>query len=623
VDASDPENPVRVASMDKQNQQRLKFLGNAFVEVKLFDFLSYRFQGGLDYVDYTQRIHSPAYNTGSGGYSSRTNANIQQNHQNFASIILTNQLNFNKTFGQHSVSATLVAEKQDFTFSQITGQGNNTQSNDIKEPVALANQSFSGNRSESALISYVARVNYDFANKYLLGASFRRDGSSRFAKNNRWGSFPAVSVGWRVSQEGFMRDNNIISDLKIRASYGLTGNNQTNGDYAYQSTISGNSIYEFDKTSSTASSGYTIRSLANPDLKWETTKMANVGVDLGFLNNKVTLTAEYFKNNTTDMILSVPIPISYGYDGAPTANVGEVQNKGFELQLGYNKSQGDFTFTASGNISVVRNEVISLGSEGNTIQSGDWYGDNLTKTEVGKPIGYFYGYVTDGLFQNQSEVDSYLTKDGKKMQPNARPGDIRFKDTNGDGQLNADDKQQIGHFLPDFSYGMNFSAGWKGLDASLFLQGISGSEIYSVVKYDLEGMTRLFNSGSAVANRWTPTNTNTSVPRAVSGDPNTNARASDRFIENGSYFRVKNFTLGYTLPAPLLASLTSNSLTKFRVYMTTQNLLTITKYKNGYDPEIGNRNNGNTNTSQSLTQGIDYGQYPQARSIVFGVQIGF
>ncbi len=255
----------------------------------------------------------------------------------------------------------MVAEQQTFTFSQITGQGNNTQSNDIKEPVALANPSFNGDRQESALISYVARVNYDFADKYFLGASIRRDGSSRFHPDTRWGTFPAVSAGWRLSEETFLNGSDFISELKIRGSYGLTGNFLTPGVYDYQSTISGNQIYEFNHGSTTSSAGYTIRAMANPDLKWEETTMTNIGLDAGFLNNKVTFTAEYFISRTEDMILQRPIPISYGYDTPPTANVGTVENRGLELQLGYNKAEGDFTYNVSGNVSIIRNEVIDLG----------------------------------------------------------------------------------------------------------------------------------------------------------------------------------------------------------------------------------------------------------------------
>jgi TonB-linked SusC/RagA family outer membrane protein len=424
-------------------------------------------------------------------------------------------------------------------------------------------------------------------------------------------------VGWRLSEEAFLQNSDFISELKLRGSYGLTGNFLTPGVYDYQSTISGNQIYEFNQGSTTSSAGYTIRGLANPFIKWETSHMTNVGLDVGLFNNKLTFTAEYFNTRTTDMILPRPIPVSFGYDTPPTANIGEVENKGFELQLGYNKSEGDFNYNISGNISVVRNKVLALVDEGQ-LNSGDWYGDNLTQTKVGQPIGFFNGFLTDGLFQ---------AGESTALQPNAQPGDIRFKDANGDGVLNNDDKQNIGHFLPDFSYGINFSGSWKGFDATLFLQGVSGNEIYSVVKYELEGMSRLFNSGTAVLNRWTPDNTNTNVPRAVSGDPNRNGRASDRFIEDGSYLRVKNLTLGYSVPASIFSSISNNTLTKLRIYVMSQNLLTLTNYESGYDPEIGNRNdNANNPTApltQTLTQGIDYGQFPQSRSFVVGLQVGF
>ncbi len=602
VDGSDPENPVRIAAMDQQNQQRLKLLGNVYADVKILDFLTYRFKAGIDYVDYTQRSHSPAYST--NGYSNRPAATINQNRQHFASVLLTNQLTFSKDFGKHSVNATVVAEQQTNNFSQISGNGENAISNEIQEPVGLSRIGFSGNKGESALISYIGRVNYEYNGKYLIGASFRRDGSSRFTADNKWGNFPAVSAGWRISEESFMANQDFVSDLKIRGSYGVTGNNQS-GDYAAISTITGNQIYWFGGTAAT---GYTIRGMANKNLKWETTYMKNIGFDLGVLDNRLTMSFEYFNNVTKDMIIRRPIPPSFGYDGDPFDNVGEVENKGIEIELGYEKATGDFTYSVSGNISFIQNEVLSLGDEGTTIAQADWYGDNLTLTEVGQPIGYFNGYVTDGLFQQGDDMS---------MQPNARPGDIRFRDTNGDGQLTPDDKVNIGHFMPDFSYGLNFSANYKGFDGSLFLQGVSGGEIYSIVKYDMEGMSRLFNASTAVLNRWTPENTNTDVPRAVSGDPNQNARASDRFIENGSYFRVKNLTLGYSFANP--GSFTNNSISKLRIYTTMQNLLTVAKYDTGFDPEIGNRNAG----ANGLTSGIDYGQYPQARSIVVGLQVGF
>ncbi|HEX8529149.1 MAG TPA: SusC/RagA family TonB-linked outer membrane protein, partial [Cytophagales bacterium] len=302
----------------------------------------------------------------------------------------------------------------------------------------------------------------------------------------------------------------------------------------------------------------------------------------------------------------------------PTANTGAIRNRGLEIQAGYNKATGSLRWNVTGNVSFIRNKVVALGDSGATLSEGEQYGDFLTRTEVGQPVAYFRGFLTDGIFQNQAEIDAANTApDGAAFQPDARPGDIRFKDVNGDGKLDDKDKVNIGHFMPTFTYGLDVSASWKNFDATVFLQGVQGNQIYSVVKYELEGMTRLFNAGTAVLNRWTTEGQQTDVPRAVSGDPNGNARASDRFVEDGSYLRLKNFTLGYSLPAAGLESFTRGLLSKARLYFSSQNLLTLTRYKSGYDPEIGSR------YGNSLTNGIDYGQYPQARSLIVGLQVGF
>jgi hypothetical protein len=277
------------------------------------------------------------------------------------------------------------------------------------------------------------------------------------------------------------------------------------------------------------------------------------------------------------------------------------------------------TWQLSGNISAVRNKVISLGDVGNTIFGADWYGDNLTRTEVGQPIAYFYGYQTNGIFQNQGEVDAWKAQytDAIADVNSPRPGDIRFADINGDNKIDPTDKVKLGQFLPKFTYATNFSANWKGLDLTLFVQGVQGNQIYSTVKYNLEGMTRLFNAGGAVLDRWVREGQVTDVPRAVAGDPNKNARASNRFVESGSYLRMKNLTVGYALPSNWLTPLGTSFITKARVYISTTNLLTFTGYKSGYDPEIGSFGGA------SLTNGVDYGQYPQPRTIMAGIQVGF
>jgi hypothetical protein len=311
-----------------------------------------------------------------------------------------------------------------------------------------------------------------------------------------------------------------------------------------------------------------------------------------------------------------------GYDQSPMANKGSMRNRGLEWQLNYSHQESEFKWNAGVNMSFIRNTVLSLGRKDNTIASQDWYGDNITMTKAGKPIGYFYGYVVDGIFQNQAEIDAAnaLGDNTVAYQPNAAPGDIRFKDLNGDGVITADDKRMIGSALPNFTFGVNFSANYKNFDATLFLQGVQGNEIYSITKYYLEAKDRLFNAGTAILDAWTHEGQKTDVPRLVLGDPNRNSRASTRFVEDGSYIRVKNVTIGYTIPTDKLKALTNDNLSKLRVYFSGTNLLTFTKYKDGYDPEIGSFNgNGPGGMFQS---GIDYGQYPQPRQLTFGVQLG-
>lgn len=620
IDGSDPENPVLNATLRTNNTQNLKLLGTAFADIDLIGGLKYRFQLGLDMNYSTNETFTPSFNA--GDFSVSPNAVLAQTRNTYVSPVLTNQLSFNKTLGAHTIDAVAVVERQTSVFTSLNAGGQNGLSNDIIIVNSNALQpNIGGNRAETALLSYIGRVNYDFNGKYLLGASIRRDGASRFAPGKKWGWFPAVSAGWRISQEGFMDAVPVVSDLKLRASYGLTGNWQI-GDYGYLNTISGNHNYKFAGASLLPA--YTVSTLASTNIQWESTAMANVGLDMGFFEDRLTASVEWFSNETRDMLLPVPIPPSLGYDGAPTENVGNVTNKGFEFMLGYRKTAGAFQWSVNGNISFIKNKFTNLGT-GTTIFGPGFEGDPVTYTEVGQPIAYFFGWVVDKIYQTQEEINNDNSSDGNSTTPyqnNATaPGDIRFKDLNNDGVVNASDRTNIGHFLPDFSYGINGTANWKNFDLTIFIQGVSGNEILNTNLYDLEGMTRLFNSGTAVLNRWTPTNTNTDVPRAIANDPNRNSRISTRFIENGSYLRIKNLSVGYTIPTDLLKSFGNGFLSSIRVYVSTSNLLTLTKYS-GYDPEIGVRSDI-TGSSVTLSNGVDYGQFPQARTVFGGIQLGF
>jgi len=607
-DGSDPQNPVRAALQDQGNTQRMKILGSAYLDVKLFDGLTYRIRGGIDYVSARTYSFLPIYNE---SFNARALASLSDDRYTYTSPLISNQLTYEKTFGKHSINVVAVAERQAGRMLEIVGTGQ-ASSNTIRELNAIISTSagLTGTRSENVLLSYVGRLNYEYAGKYLLGASFRRDGSSRFAPGKKWGNFPSVSAGWRISEEPFLKNVPTISELKIRASYGTMGFNGI-GDYSWQVAVSQNTnaIIGGD----TRTQGTYFDRLGNTDLSWEVTKMSNFGLDLGLLNNSITLSAEVYQRNTDGLILNQPIAPSIGYTQSPIVNVGSMRNNGVELQLGYNKTKGAFRFNASGNISFIRNKVLSLGPTVSPLLNGanaDYGGFDITRTESGQPIQYFYGWKVAGIFQSADEVKAAPTQD------NAKPGDLRFVDANGDGKIDASDRVNLGNFLPNFTYGLNLSANFRGFDASLFFQGVQGNKIYNGVKVIEQGMLRLFNAGTDVLRAWTPTNTNTDVPRAVDGDPNGNSRTSDRFIEDGSYLRLKNFTIGYTVPVAALQSFSRGTLSRARVYVASTNLLTFTKYT-GYDPEVGSRSNG------TLTNGIDYGQFPQARTLMVGLQLGF
>lgn len=615
LDGSDPENPLRAPALDITRNKFLKAFATVYADVRFTDYLRYRFNYGADLGFGTSTTFLPIYND---GYLGRTSSTVQDNRSTTISQVFTNQLTFDKTFGKHNINVLAVAEKQVVRFDGLNGSGNRP-NNDLTVIQGVSNPAVTSNRSETQLLSYVGRVNYDYDGKYLISASIRRDGSSLFAPGKQWGNFPSASIGWRINQENFMKGVPQLSELKLRASYGKTGFNGIN-NYAWQSLVQADATaYPFGASNGL---GSYFNALGNTELRWETTDMVNLGVDVGLFNNQITFTGEVYNRNTDGLILNVPIPNSIGYSTAPVANIGSMKNWGYEFQAAYNYAKGDFRGTVSANIGITRNRVLSLATPTASIYAGqdaDYGGFDITKTEVGQPIQSFYGWKVDGIFQNQAEINAANALDGNDKtlyQDKAAPGDIRFRDINGDGKIDANDRTYLGSYLPKFNYGANFSASYKNFDFTMYLQGVQGNKVFNGTKVVTEGMLRLFNAGPAVLNAWTTTNTNTNVPRAISGDPNNNSRTSDRFIEDGSYMRIKNLTIGYTIPGQLLGDLTNKTVSKVRVYVSSQNLLTLTKYT-GYDPEIGSRN------GTLLRNGIDYANYPQARTLLAGLQITF
>lgn len=622
-DGSDPTNPVESALIGFNTIKTIKILGTAFLDVNLAPWLKFRSTFGVDYTNgYTQN-YTPIYND--GGTLSATAAAIANQRVSSTTKLYTQQLTFDKTFGKHHLAATAVYEKQGVSFITETSSGN--QSTNLVNTLNGASNIAANNINQSNLLqSYVGRVNYDFEGKYLLSGSIRRDGLSIWAPGHKYENFPSASIGWKIDQEDFLKSSTAVSELKLRAGYGLTGIPPGGlGNYPYLSPVNSNqSFYPIGNVAPGSGNASFTNGLTNPDLSWEKTKQLNIGVDLGLLQNKITVVAEVFKRKTDNLILTVPTAPSQGFQGVGTlANIGSMENKGAEVQLGYHKTAGEFKWDITGVISVIRNKVLKLNTANATIPSGSdadfGGGDVFTNTVVGRPVQSFYGWVADGIFKNAADVANSPT------QPAAAPGDIKFKDLSGpngkpDGLIDSYDRTYIGSFLPKFTYSLNYTASYHNFDIAVFFQGVQGNKILNAENIILEGMPRLFNAGTQVLNAWTPTNSNSDIPRAIAGDPNRNGRLSTRWIEDGSYLRLKNLMIGYTIPETVLKGWINNSISHLKVYVSSQNLFTLTKY-NGFDPEVGNKNQ---NTSGgNLTNGVDFGQYPAARSFQFGVQASF
>jgi len=611
IDGSDPTNPLEDAVLLGNNHNNTsKLFGSAYLNFKIAPWLSFRSTFGLDHTSTYIHSFSPIFDD-RGRNAAVATINDQNNTGD--SFLFTQQLTADHTFGKHHINAVAVFETQSGQSRNVVQSGSQA-TNNIETFAGATNVNLLSTAQESFLLSAVGRINYDFADKYLLSAAIRRDGYSAWAPGYKFATFPSISAGWRINKEAFMSSVESISELKLRAGYGITGLASV-GNYAWQALVNENaSSYPFNNVITVGNATY-YNQMGNTMLEWEKTKQINVGLDLGLFRNKFTVSAEYYKRETNNLILQVPTPMSFGLNKSGVlANVGSMYNKGFDLQLAYHKNEGEFQWDLTGLISTVRNKVIQLNSSNAIIDAGAdanfGSGYALTRTIAGSAIQSFYGFVTDGIFQTQAEVDSSPVQIAGKTAP----GDIRFKDLNNDGVINSDDRTFLGSYLPKFSYSLNYAARYQNFDMSVFFQGQQGNKIFNAARIMEEGMARLYGAGVAVLDAWTPTNTGTSVPRAINGDPNQNARTSDRWIEDGSYLRLKNVTLGYTVPKTSLKSFLKGSFSSIRIYAASQNLYTFTKYK-GWDPEIG-FNNG------SLTSGIDYGQYPSARSISLGLQLG-
>ena len=608
ADGQDAENPVRLQTLGYAENLSTNILGSLYGELELMKGLKFKSQVGLEYIVSNYNEFTPSYNDDSiGATNSSGFASITKNTGKRKNITLTNSLNYSTTFNDlHNLEVLVLAEKQDTDTDYLNTSSQNDISDEVDQ-VSNSSASLASTTYEYKRIGYLGRVNYNYDQRYILAVSLRQDASSRFGEDNRWGTFPSVAAGWNVARENFMKNTN-FNTFKLRGSWGVTGNDRI-GDYEYSATLLSDFYYPINGSLAV---GTTASGLANSDLKWEETTMLNIGLDLAMFENKFTASLEYFNNKSDDLLMSRTLPPSLGiHSGTITENVGSVETNGFELSLGYNDFEGDFTWSANVNLGISSNEVKSLGST-ESLEGAVFEGNNISRVSVGEPLFYFYGLESDGIYQTQAEVDAVFTAD--PSQTTVQPGDIRYIDQNGDGTITSDDRVKIGTPYPDITYGVNLSAGYKNWDLNAFITGVAGGDLYNTNIYDLEGMPRPFNAGTGVLDRWTGAGTSNSVPRA--GGAPQNLSISDRFVEDGSYTRLKNITLGYTLNSEAI----SDYISKLRIYISGQNLITITDYS-GLDPEVGNPLT--TQNGDSFELGVDRGNYPQPKSVLLGVNVTF
>lgn len=557
-----------------------------------------------------------------------------------------NVLSFNKEFGKHSINAiagtSMTSRKYTWNSVGVEGKTTTYKVEDGKLvtgeiPGGFLDPSFStigagaggtfdgdGTKWKYNRASFFGRLNYNYNNRYLLQATVRYDGSSKFGKDNRWGCFPSVALGWRISEEDFFPKDIALSNLKFRVSWGRLGNENALGYYDFLALISTyNEMYQgyVKGNGDNAWAGSIARGLENRSLKWETTDTKNVGFDFGFFNNKLTGALNYYHNQTEDLLITKVLPPSAGL-ASPILNVGKIRNTGFELELNWGDIIKDFDYNIGFNLSTTKNKVVELSDNDQVIQGeGLKYGSEHfpTETRVGKPIGAFYLYKTDGIFQSDAEAAAWNAEHGHinskgewvGIQPDARGGDIRFKDLNNDGIIDTNDKEYCGSGIPTLEANLNLSFGYKGFDLSIVLGSAWNFKLYNGNKYFYEGMNSKSNMLKSTLNAWTPENTHTNVPRAVLEDPNGNMKESDRYLENGDFVRLRQAQLGYTLPKALMQKF---YIEKLRFYVSGENLFTITGY-DGIDPEFSR--------ASVLNTGIDKLIYPFTRSFTVGAQLTF
>ncbi|MDR2920006.1 MAG: TonB-dependent receptor [Tannerella sp.] len=601
-------NPLGIIDKDlaDRNKEVIRAYINLYAQLELLPGLKYKINLTPDFQFDRNVEYAGIYDW---GLYSNDITSLSEKRDRKNNMLVENLLSYDQTFGDHKVSALFGYSYQDNRYRYLSAKGKGMPDGLKEIDAATIERTNEGYSTRSVITSIIGRAFYSYKNRYLITATIRRDGSSKFAKVNRYGNFPSASIGWNMAEESFMQKVEWLDQLKVRGGYGVLGNQEIK-DYLYTSTITTGINYPNGQGG--LIQGAFPKDFANPTIKWEETAMTNVGIDIVALNNRLTFTADYYVKNTKDILLTVPIPISSGGANDPVRNAGEIQNKGFEFNLGWSdRPNKDLYYSVNFIGNIMQNEVTKMGTGSQVIWGGSTNQNiNICKTMAGYPIGGYWLIQDDGYFQSEAEVNAYQ-KDGVLIQPNAKPGDVRFKDVNGDGQINDDDRVYCGSPFPDFTTSINGSITYKRFDALIGLQAVFGNKIYNSTRQTLEDVTKGTNFLKSTLDYWTPDNPNAAHPRLVWDDPNRNTRAeSDRYLEDGTYFRLRNIQIGYTFSPQLF----NNMVQKARVYINAENLFTITDYS-GYSPDV--------NANESTYRGFDNFIYPVSRTFMLGLNVTF
>lgn len=590
---------------------------SAYLDVTLLKNLTFRSTFGINYNNVHPKVYLPQYYLGPNDQRSQS-ALIESRIEN-VSWVWSNYFNYNKSFADNSsLSFTLGQEAQRGYGSGISVTGYDVPADATLQYISAAraaNSSVRSSQYDGSLLSYFGRANYNFRDRYLVTGTLRFDQTSRFLGSNRTGVFPSVGAAWNVFNESFLKDATAVSQLKLRASFGSVGNQNAAPNYGYASTAINNQNYVFGIDQARAP-GLAIATLNNPALKWETAVTTDFGIDAAFLDNKLTFTGDIFERRTKDMIALLPVPNYLGQAPA-SANVGTLRNRGLELALNYRNELGKLQYNAGVNFTKINNVITDLGGA-NPIASGNTQVGYTTRTSVGREIAYFYGLQALGIFRSQDEASGYVNAAGTPIQPEAKAGDVKYQDVNGDGKIDATDNTYLGSATPNFTYGASLNLAYTNFDFKILLYGVQGAEALNAAAINLDKSSAIANIWTNFyadrLDRWTPSNPNSNQPRLTS-NATTNDNLSSRHVEDASFLRARNMELGYTLPRTVLDKFRING---FRVFASVDNVFTITKYR-GLDPEISASGYYNN----PLAYGVDYGNYPQPRTYRLGFNVQF